>query len=254
MKNYCASLLILLVFFAPAFGAAMSVEPPEEHLELSPTDRPDFTEASSTIPTGHVQLESGLEYRLIDPSGLGLHSLSALNLLGRIGVADVAEIRVGAPNVELHQVGDESETTWGEAALGAKFATALTPELRVGILPMAYIGVESSDLGGELLATASYEVTDSFELATNAGVAAAEDAAGDLVLEGLASLAAGYDLSDALGVYVEGYMIIGDQTDVFANTGLAYLLTPTLQIDAYVGLDVPDANVLFGGTGLSVIF
>lgn len=219
------------------------------------TDRPDFTESSSTVPTGRLQLEAGLGYTYFDMLD-GLHAVDGANLLARVGVADYAELRLGAPNILYSEIdADLTETNFGAASLGAKFATALTEQMRVGVIPFVEIDVDDADMGGGIIGTFAYDVTDDLGLAVNAGLTGAESAADEFDLEGSVSLAAAYGLTDKLGVFLESYVLLPeDDTDFFVDGGVTYLVAPLVQIDAFVGTDVPDADAIFGGAGVSVLF
>ncbi|MFP4597515.1 MAG: transporter [Persicimonas sp.] len=219
------------------------------------TDRPSFTESSSTVPTGRLQLEAGLGYTYFDMLD-GLHAFDGPNLLARVGLADFAELRLGAPNVLYTELGDDlTETNFGEASLGAKFATALADQIRVGVISFVEIGVDDADMGGGLIGTFAYDVTADLGVAVNAGLTGAQNPADEFDLEGSVSLTAAYGITDKLGVFLESYVLIPeDDTDFFVDTGVTYLVAPLVQLDAFVGTDVPDADAIFGGAGISVLF
>ena len=220
------------------------------------TDRPDFTESSSTPPPGRLQLEAGVSYTHRDAAPDDTDMLSAPNMLLRYGVVDAAELRLGVPDIKLDGLGDdEQDTSFGSVALGAKFATALSKKVRVGLLPMVDIGVENGDVGGQLRATASFTITKRLSLSANAGARTFEDQQEDRHWQSLASASAGYKLTNDLSAYLEGYVISPeDDAQVFADTGLLYLVTHWVQLDAYVGAQLMEADTIFGGAGVSVLF
>src|SRR5262245_20704805 len=99
------------------------------------SDRPDFTEASTTVGRGVSQFEMGYTLFADNGGGVRTRSHSYPELLARIGVlADWLELRVAWNNMSLHESFDPvSRTVAGseDLYLGAKLA--LTSQS--GILP-----------------------------------------------------------------------------------------------------------------------
>lgn len=254
--------LLMALFLAPAAAAAQGSEQSsrEEAQTVQAdelvTDRPDFTESSSTVPTGRLQLEGGAQYDYLDFPGGGLHNLSALNLLARIGVADFAELRLQAPSIEAVGLGEDgTDTGFSAASVGAKLATALTDELRVGAIPFVDIGVESADIAGGLIGTLAYDVTETVGLGFNAGANAQEGLDEELEITGFASLSAGLGVTDEVSIFAETFVLSPEEdAQVLADVGVTYLLSPKVQLDAYFGAELPDTDLLFGGAGASILF
>jgi hypothetical protein len=230
------------------------------------TDRPDFTESSSTVPAMRLQLEAGLQYThndLVDgaqPPGhtgsFDSNSVSAPNLLLRFGVSDFAELRLGVPNVAYESItGGGDDIVFGELSLGAKLATALADTVRIGVIPFADVGTESGHFGGGVITTAAVDVTETVGLGVNAGLTTYVDHLDERQYEGRTSVAIGFGMTEKLGGFVETYALIPEgDVDLFVDTGLTYLLTPTVQLDAYLGTHVPDAYQIFAGAGVSTLF
>lgn len=80
-------------------------EPPEDEEAEGPrgsrvgkpieTDRPDFTEASSLVPAGRIQLESGYTFFLDNNNGLRSIAHSFPEWLLRVGLSEYFELRLG---------------------------------------------------------------------------------------------------------------------------------------------------------------
>lgn len=59
------------------------------------TDRPDFTEASSVVPAGRIQLESGYTFFLDNNDGTRSMQHTFPEWLLRVGLTDRLELRLG---------------------------------------------------------------------------------------------------------------------------------------------------------------
>ena len=269
--------LFVLVFAAlPATAVAESSSDTDEDLSLV-TDRPDVSESSSTVPTNHLQLEAGAavgipanrDDTLAALGGFGpTTNVQPLGLLARYGVADIAEIRLSTTPLTLAipKGGETRTSVFPSIGIGAKVATALNEQLRVGALPWFDIlpSEEATAWAAGVLGTASYDVTSTFGLATNigAGFAAAPFDGGRHPLELRGSLAAAFSLSESTGIYAEYYTILipkyfdsalaqGDRHGT--DAGVTYLVTPTVQLDAYVNTDLPDFRTVTVGVGASFL-
>ena len=81
------------------------------------TDRPDFTESSSVVPAGTLQIESGLTFQRF-PGG---SVLSGPELLMRKSVGSKSEVRLGLPDYSLLRANGARAAGWSDIYLGAKF-------------------------------------------------------------------------------------------------------------------------------------
>ena len=271
-----AALIFVVLAALPSLAFAESSSDADESLSIV-TDRPDVSESSSTVPTNHLQLEAGAavgipanqDDTLAGLGGFGpTTTLQPLGLLARYGVADIAEIRLSTTplTLALPEGGEARTSVFPRIGLGAKVATAINDQLRVGALPWFDFlpSDEANAWAAGVLGTASYDVTSSFGLATNlgAGVAAAPFDGGSHPLELRGSLTAAFSLSESTGVYAEYYTILipkffdsalapGDRhgTDI----GVTYLVTPTVQLDAYADTDLPDFRIVTVGVGASFL-
>lgn len=260
--------LALVVLSFPSFAAAQhaQTEASTKQPESLITDRPDFTESSSTVPPMRLQLEAGIQYTYRDtlagapPAGhtgrFDSNSVSAPNALLRFGVSDFAELRLGVPNVSYEKItGADSDINFGSLSLGAKFATALSESVRIGAIPYAEVTTEGGDVGGGLIATTAIDLSSKVSVGINAGATTYEDENDERQYEGVGTLALGFTLSQKLGAFAEAYVLVPEgDSDFFVDTGVTYLVTPSVQFDAYLGTQIPDATEIFAGTGVSVLF
>ena len=109
--------------------------PPSRDEPLA-SDRPDFTEASTTVGRGVVQLEMGYTYFSDDDGPNHTHSHSYPELLARIGIlAEWLEFRIAYNNASavVQPAPLPSEIPSGSEDLYLGFKIGLTPQ--AGILP-----------------------------------------------------------------------------------------------------------------------
>ena len=102
-------IVLAAVDCAPCFGQT----PTSEEIV---TDRPDVTEASTVIPVGSVQSESGLTWT-------GDHGSSTIGLpetLFRMGLWERTEVRFGAPDYLYRLDGQRTPAGFGDTSIGLK--------------------------------------------------------------------------------------------------------------------------------------
>jgi hypothetical protein len=235
------------------------------------TDRPDFTEASSTVGVGVTQLEAGYTYTYRDHSGTQ-HGHSIGEPLFRVGaLANWFEIRLGWNY--LHERLDLASSTrrltgLDDLYLGAKFG--LTPQ--EGILPeMALIPQMTVPVGdedhtaGDVLPGINWiygwEINDLLSTAGSTQINRTLDGTTNAAYYEIAqSWTFGYSLTDRLGAYTEWFALIPsgadtDHTQHYLNGGFTYLLTDNVQADVRAGKGLSaTGDDFFLGTGASVRF
>jgi len=230
------------------------------------TDRPDFTEASSTVGRGVAQLEIGYTFTHDDAMDTRSHSFPEPLL--RYGVLeDWLELRVG------WNYADETTNRLGVSGaedLYLGFKIGLTPQ--EGILPeMALIPQMTVPTGAsaftanEVLPGANliygWEVNDFLSTAGSTQFNRAIDGgSGRTYTEWAQSWTVAYSLSDEWGAYTEWFAFIPDsadtaQTEHYCNGGFTFLLSDDVQWDIRAGTGLSDAaDDFFVGTGLSLRF
>ena len=245
---------------------AEPADEPEE--DVIATDRPDFTEASSTVGLGRIQIESGYTYTRDRDTNVTSHSYPEVLL--RVGLfADWFELRVGqnVATTRTRTAGVTDDVTGAEDLyLGTKlFLTEQKgwgPE--VSLMFQATVPTGKSEYtadrtlpGVSLLY--GWDVTDFISVAGSTQGNAAVDGIDGRYFELAQSFTVGYSFTDKLGGYTEvfGFMPHGAATrDTvplwYANGGLTYKLTPNLQYDVRVGAGLNDAaDDFFAGAGFA---
>jgi hypothetical protein len=238
------------------------------------TDRPDFTEASSTVGLGVVQLEGGYTFSRDRQSGITTQSHSYPETLLRVGVfAEWFELRLGQNFATERTAGkDVSETLHGaeDLYLGVKLALAeqkkWLPEL--GLILQANVptgaDVFSADrvLPGINFLFGWELIEDTWTLGGSLQANQAVDDLHHTYLETAQSLTMAYFFTQKFGVYTEWFAfypsgaLAADITPQhYLNGGLYYRVTKDFQLDARAGVGLNrHSQDFFVGTGFAVRF
>lgn len=245
-RQLCAALLGLALGLALALPAAAQTLPP-----LS-SDRPDFTEGTSTVPLGHVQLETGITWQEIGAED----SLSVGELLVRYSFAENVEARLGVGSWTRIDVPGGQLDGYEDPVVQVK--VRLTPpadDRPPGFPAVALLVGTSVPVGSEELTADEWEpeallafdwvLTDLLSLGANVGVAF-PTADGDRLNQVLASVSLGIAATDRLGVFVETYGFSEEEPDgdatQYVDTGVTFALTDDLQLDARIGFGLNDPS------------
>lgn len=218
------------------------------------TDRPDFTESSATVPKGRYQLEAGYTVQRAADRGSS-HSLPETLL--RIGVGSRVELRL-AQNALV----SDGASTFDDVVVGTKVALGAQrggrPELALLLqttLPTGGARVSASVVQPSAALLAGWELGGPW----SAGGSLIAGRERDEHLELAGSLVIGRELSATWRSYAEWFTIqpvngnAGERGESYLNGGVTRLLSPTLQLDARVGVGVGGAaDRFFLGVGLSV--
>lgn len=230
------------------------------------TDRPDFTEAGSTVGRGVVQLEFGYTYTFDNDGANQTISHSYPEMLIRYGIlAEWLEFRI-AQSVESQSINGVDDSGATDLYLG--FKIGITPQ--EGILPeMALIpqmtvpsgsrAVGSSEVLGGLNWIYAWEVNDFISTGGSTQFnRALDDGTNDAYTEWAQSWTVAYSLNDCWGGYTEWYAFFPHSSDTMSaehyfNGGLTYLFSNNIQWDIRAGVGLNDAaDDYFIGTGLSI--
>lgn len=237
------------------------------------SDRPDFTEASSTVGRGVSQLEMGYTYFYDDSAGTRTESHSYPETLLRQGfLADWLELRVGWNyGVETERISAPPSKTRIEGPqdlyLGVKFGLTqqqgFLPEM--ALVPQMTVPLGSAFTADRVLPGANWlygwDLSEfmSFAGSTqfNLGV---DDLTNDEYTKFAQSLTIGYTLSEKLGAYTEWFVIapagaesVG--TEHYFDGGFTYRWSNDLQFDIRAGKGVSAAATdFFTGVGAVVRF
>ena len=233
------------------------------------TDRPDFTEASSTVGLGVAQLEFGYTYIYNNDGGESVRTQSFGEPLLRYGIlAEWLELRVALfPTDERTRGTAGSNWTSGLADLYLGFKIGLTPQ--EGILPeMALIpqmnvptgstNFTSNNVEPGLNWIYSWEVSEFISTAGSTQGNRRIDDSGNTYIELAQSWTIAYSLTDDLGAYTEWFGLFPTGADValpenYFNGGFTYLINNNIQFDIRAGVGLNNsADDYFLGTGLSI--
>jgi len=218
------------------------------------TDRPDFTESSATVAKGRYQLEAGYTVQRAANRG-SAHSLPETLL--RIGVGSRVELRL-AQNAMV----SDGVSTFDDVVVGSKVALGgqrgVRPELALLVqttLPTGGARISATVVQPSAALLAGWELGGPW----SAGGSLIAGRERDEHLELAASVVVGRELSPSWRSYAEWFTIqpvngnAGERGESYVNGGFTRLLSPTLQLDARLGVGVGGAaDRLFLGVGLSV--
>jgi hypothetical protein len=235
------------------------------------TDRPDFTEASSTVGLGVVQLESGYTYVYDSDDSSSFKAHSFPEVLLRVGLlADWLEFRIAQNYLEetTTQFGVSRSTITGaeDLYLGLKFGltgqAGVLPEM--ALMPQMTVPTGSGDTTDDetlpgLNWLYGWEINDWIETggSTQAN-RALDDVTGEPYLEFAQSWTIGYNLTDWLGAYTEWFVIAPDGADTnptenYADGGFTFLVSNDIQLDIRAGVGLnEEADDYFVGTGFAI--
>ena len=228
------------------------------------TDRPDFSESTSTVPRGHFQIEAGTTLSRVEDSD----GTTFGELLVRIGTGERWETRIGLGSYARVETPLGDLTGFEDPYVGIKVRFTEDPGDLAPGQPAAALLVHASIPAGdeeltqdewvpEAKLALAWELTPRFSLASNLNYAYAVDA--DRFHQLSASLSSSVSITDRIGSFLEWYGFSEETEDGpsthYVNGGVTYLLNSDLQVDARVGTGLNDANPdWFVGVGAAVRF
>lgn len=234
------------------------------------TDRPDFTEAGSTVGRGVVQIEFGYTYTYNNDAGESVRSHSFGEPLLRYGIlAEWLEFRIALfPVAERTSAGGMSNSTGGTEDVYTGFKIGLTPQ--EGLLPeMALIpqmtvpagtnGFSADEVLPGMNWVYAWEVNDVISTGGSTQFNRAIDDGSSLsYTEWAQSWTVGYSLTDHVGAYTEWFAFLPHSAETampehYFNGGVTYLISNDVQWDIRAGAGLnAAADDLFVGTGLTI--
>lgn len=235
------------------------------------TDRPDFTEASSTVGLGVAQIEFGYTFSLDDDGQISSRGHSWGEPLLRYGILhDWLELRVGLlPVTETLRQGGLTNSTSGTEDLYLGFKLGLTPQAgwfpEMAIIPQMTVPTGSSAFtNGEVLPgfnwVYSWELSDDISTAGSTQFNRARDGSGASYTEWAQSWTGAAALTERWGSYAEWFAFfphsaVDAKPQHFLNGGFTFLICDDVQWDIRAGLGLNDeADDFFCGSGLSIRF
>ncbi|MDA7978211.1 MAG: transporter [Pirellulales bacterium] len=247
-----------------SYGTSFSGGPDRD--EPLVTDRPDFTEAASTVGLGVAQLEMGYTYTFDNDGTTATKTHSYPETLLRYGMfAEWFELRV-AWNYAVQETGQVRRSGAADLYLGVKLG--LTPQ--EGILPeMALIPQMNVPTGARVFTADetqpglnwnyAWELNDC--IATGGSTQfnrALDEMTAAAFTEWAQSWTIAYTLTDRFGAYTEWYAFFPHSADTalpehYFNGGFTYLVSNDVQWDIRAGVGLNDrSDDYFIGSGLSV--
>jgi len=227
------------------------------------TDRPDATEASSTVGKGVLQIETGGLYESFEENSIQSVNYTFNTTLVRYGILDNLELRLGWDLVEgITKVnGNKIENITSGLSpllLGVKIDIS---EENGAIPEIALIGnvfplfSASKDYRPETTAVAfrfsfSHTFSEKSSIGYNLGAEWGNDSP---EAAGIYTVAYGYRLTDKFGVYAELYGDLPEDSSAnhYWDAGFTYLVSNDLQLDAYFGTSITEGQDLLLGLGAS---
>ena len=256
----------LLVLFVLA-GLWPLTAPEAAHAQALVADRPDFTEATSTVGLGGFQLELGYTLGSNTDGSTTTRVHSYGEPLLRVGVlAERLELRVGTSvTTQVVNVSATGVVTSGleDLYLGAKIAlsgqrgilpaTALLPQMTVAT------GTGGFSAGRTLPGfnfLYSWDLSEALSLAGSTQVNAAVGDMDEDYSEWAQSLSWGIATGQRSGVYAEWYAFVpaglkGGSAEHYLNSGLTWLASDDLQWDVRFGMGLnAAAEDMYVGAGV----
>jgi Putative MetA-pathway of phenol degradation len=245
----------------------------EPEAEPIVTDRPDFTEASSTVGLNRVQLEAGYTYFRDRSGGLTTVTQTYPEALLRVGMfAEWFEFRLGQTYVHSRTTGFGQTTEHVSGLADLYVGTKLWLTEQEGELPEMAIVFQATlpTAGRNLTANRVLPgfnflygwdvVPDFLSAAGSFGANRAVDDDGHSFVVVHQSFTIGYTLTEQLGAYTEWFALYptsaiapGTTPEHYANGGFTYKVTPDFQLDVRAGCGLNRAAAdFFAGAGFAV--
>lgn len=233
------------------------------------TDRPHFSEASSLVGLGVVQLETGYSIFSDRSEGRRTTTHSFPEPLLRMGLfAEWFEFRIASNYLIERTTGERLATGVDDLYVGAKVAMtkqagflpeiAIFPQMRVPAGSRVF--TSGQVLPGVNIAY-SWKLNELLELECNTQFNNRRDDALHTYLEAIQTLNLEYDLSDKLGAFTEliAFLPTGEtaaRQEYYFHAGFQYFVTVNLQLDIHAGMGLNEAaaDLAFTGVGLSARF
>lgn len=233
------------------------------------TDRPGIPYGTLIVPTGHLQLETGLPTFENDPLPGGHNLLLSTPTYLRYGVSDDFEVQLASSPWNRRTTTQDgrrhSVSGAGDLQLGGKFA--LTPG-GGGVPAITLIGYVTVPTGNRnfsngraaynLNAVASWSLTGNTGLTTMASFTQAPADGDRHANSGTFAVSLSHSFTSRLSAYAETGWFPGytnTSSTALAGGGMTYLLTRHVQLDGFfdLGLNHASPTSVFG-TGFSILF
>ncbi|NNK40118.1 MAG: transporter [Winogradskyella sp.] len=227
------------------------------------TDRPDATEASSTVGQGILQFETGGQYESFDKNNIKSEDYTFNTMLIRYGILDNLELRLGWDFVEgVTKVNgntlDNVTSGFSPLLLGMKLditeENGAMPEIALigHVFPVfsASADYRPEYTGVDFRFSLSHTLSERSSLGYNIGAQWGNDSPEAAAIY---TLAYGYSISEKLGLYAELYGDLPEDSSAnhYWDAGITYLVNNDLQLDTYVGTSITEGQDFLLGLGFS---
>lgn len=236
------------------------------------TDRPDFTEASSTVGAGRIQLEAGYTYSRDRDGGLD-HNHSYPEALFRIGMfANWFELRIGQNFSNTRQLGADGgvfSTSGGDdlylgTKLGLTEQKEIWPEMALIVQTTVPTGPRDQTAGRMLPGLNWLYGWDTpiewFSVGASSQANSNVDGNDHTYVELAQSVTANYALTKKLGAFTEFFAFFPEGAtspdagpQYYFDGGFTYKITPNFQYDIRGGVGLNRRSEdFFVGSGFAV--
>lgn len=251
--------LLLGFLFTTAFSFAQETD----KVEPLVTDRPDATEASSTVGKGVLQFETGGLYESFEANNIKSEDYTFNTMLIRYGILDNLELRLGWDFVEGVTTvnGNKLNNVMSGLSpllLGMKIDIAeengAMPEIALigHVFPIfsASADYRPEYTGVDFRLSLSHTLSEKSSLGYNIGAQWGDDSAEAAAIY---TMAYGYSITDKFGMYAELYGDFPEDSSAnhYWDAGFTYLVCNDLQLDAYFGTSITEGQDLLFGLGFS---
>lgn len=232
MNGHCKSILICALFLMFQSAQAQSIV----------TDRPDQTEASSTIKKGDLQVESGLLLGFETENETTTRQILAPTTLFRFGLFKGIELRL-VNQFEMLKTAERRSQGFGDLELGTKIqifqrenSSTEVAFISHLVLPTGGDELTNDQVGTVNKLSIAHDLSENLGLGYNLGYNYFGAGNGDLTY----TLALGAGINDRVGVYIETFGEFADIENFISNFdgGFTYLLRPNVQLDFSFGTGI----------------
>lgn len=253
---------IVLIIIASISFSVFSQEK-ENTLGALITDRPDATEASSTVGKGILQFETGGLYETFEDNNIKTENYTYNTMLIRYGILDNLELRLGwnfvegVTTVNGNKI-DDVMSGLSPLLLGMKIDIAeengAMPEIALigHVFPVfsASTDYRPEYTGIDFRLSLSHTLSENSSLGYNIGAQWGDDSAEAAAIY---TMAYGYSFTNKFGMYAELYGDLPEDSSAnhYWDAGVTYLVNNDLQLDAYFGSSITKGQDLLLGLGLS---
>jgi hypothetical protein len=246
------------------FGISFEIQAQETDIE-SPlvTDRPDATEASSTVGAGVLQIETGGFYNSFEENNFKMETLGYNTTLVRYGIFENVEFRLGwnFEETQFSSGGTKNPNVlsgFSPLLAGAKIDIAKEDDWKpeIALIGHVFLPLTAGDdykpetTGADFRFSLSHTLSEKSSIGYNVGAQWGNDSP---EIAYIYTLAYGYSITDAFGFYAEVYGDLpeNNQANHFWDAGLTYLVNNNLQLDATVGSSITKGQDILLSAGLS---